>query len=80
VPTGNQNVVIPQVAAARYYPNVNIAGLSCNNLTINGSASVTVPSSMTFEVKGNLTIQNGGTLTNNGTITLRGNLINQNTP
>ncbi|MGA3014068.1 MAG: sialidase family protein [Bacteroidales bacterium] len=80
VPTGNQDVVIPQVAAARYYPNVNIAGLSCNNLTINANASVTVPASMTFEVKGNLTILNGGTLTNNGTITLRGNLINQNTP
>jgi hypothetical protein len=80
VPVSTQNVIIPQVANGHYYPTVNVSGKACNNLTINGNATVTLPASSTFEIKGNLTILSGGTLTNNGTITLRGNLINQNAP
>jgi hypothetical protein len=80
VPTANQNVIIPQVGTGKVYPTVNMNGMVCKNLTINANASLTLPATRTFEVKGDLTIRNTGTITNNGTITLRGVIINENIP
>ncbi|MCX6246889.1 MAG: sialidase family protein [Bacteroidetes bacterium] len=80
VPTATQNVIIPQVGSGKVYPAVNVNGLTCKNLTINTNASVTLPASRTFDIKGNLTIRNGGSMINNGSVTIRGILVNENIP
>jgi hypothetical protein len=80
VPTDKQNVIIPQVGTGKVYPAVNLNGMVCKNLTINGNANLTLPPGRTFEIKGDLVIRNTGSITNNGTITIRGTIVNENIP
>jgi hypothetical protein len=57
VPGAAQDVIIPQVSNNRY-PKVNVNGLSCNNITINENATLTIPSNITLTINGTVDNQN----------------------
>jgi len=57
VPGSSQNVIIPQVISERY-PTVNVNGLSCNNLTINENAYLTIPENITLTINGTVNDRN----------------------
>lgn len=71
VPTASTDVVIN--SGVPFQPVISASAV-CRNLTINSGASVTINSTNTFDIKGNLT--NNGTLTvNSSTITFTGSAL-----
>ncbi len=57
VPDSNQNVIIPVVPSGRY-PVVDVNGLSCHDIIINQSASLTILQNITLTIKGTVTDEN----------------------
>jgi photosystem II stability/assembly factor-like uncharacterized protein len=53
VPTSKQDVVIPELPPAHFYPVINITGLACRNISISSNANFTLPVGNGFKVKGN---------------------------
>ncbi len=53
VPTSRQDVIIPEVPVANFYPVINITGMGCRNITIRTNATLKVPDGNSFKVKEN---------------------------
>ncbi|NCA77361.1 MAG: hypothetical protein EOM90_13600 [Alphaproteobacteria bacterium] len=76
VPTATDNIRIP--GGTPFPCNIADSGRICKNMVIGTDGILTLTSSGSLTVMGNLTIGQGGTLTNDGIIDLKGNLTNQN--
>lgn len=77
VPGISDNVIIP--SGTIYTCEVTGTGMVCNNISIDGGATISFITGSEITVFGNMTISDGGTLTNDGVMFLKGNLENQNT-
>jgi len=74
IPSSIQNVVIPEIPLSNSYPEINLNGLSCNNLTICKNASLIVQSGISLTVNGSLFLLNTSASMITGKIKVNGSV------
>lgn len=69
LPTPTSDVTIPTAPSGSYFPTIDVASVTVNDLTVEANATLTIPGSRSFTTT--------GAVTNNGTVTVNdgGNFI-----